>query len=82
MRLREKLKNSQRDFQASDARTRFGSAPMPDQLLRMAIAGLGSQVLGFALSLEWFDHLEEWQSAAAVSREFDLHARRHRGNPR
>ena len=73
VRLREKLKNSQRDFRVSDARTRFGSAPMPDQLMRMAIAGLGSQVLGFALSLEWFDRLEEWRSAAAVSREFDLH---------
>ena len=40
----------------------------------MAMAGLGSQVLGFALALALFDHLEEWQSAAAIARRFDLHA--------
>ncbi len=74
VRLREKLKNSQRDLHPSEANPRLGSAPMPDQLLRMTMAGLGSQVLGFALSLALFDHLEEWQSAATIARRFDLHA--------
>ena len=37
------------------------------------MAGLGSQVLGFALSLALFDQMEEWQSAAAIARRFDLH---------
>jgi uroporphyrin-III C-methyltransferase len=73
VRLREKLKNSQRDLHPWEAGPRFGPAPMPDQLLRMAVAGLGSQVLGFALSLALFDQMEEWQSAAALARRFDLH---------
>ena len=47
---------------------------MPDQLLRMAVAGLGSQVLGFALSLALFDPMEDWQSATAMARHFNLHA--------
>ncbi len=74
VRLREKLKNSQRDLHPSEASPRWGAAPMPDQLLRMAMAALGSQVLGFALSLALFDHLEEWQSAAAIAHRFDLRA--------
>ena len=74
VRLREKLKDSPRDLHRSEAGPRFGPGPMPDQLLRMAMAGLGSQVLGFALSLALFDHLEEYQSAAAIARRFDLHA--------
>jgi len=41
--------------------------------VRMAIAGLGSQVLGFALSLGLFDPMEEWQSVAAIARRYDLH---------
>ncbi len=73
VRLREKLKNSQRDLCPSETGRRFDAAPMPDQLLRMAVAGLGSQVLGFALSLALFDQMEEWQSAAAIGRRFDLH---------
>ncbi|MFZ0962146.1 MAG: uroporphyrinogen-III C-methyltransferase [Terriglobia bacterium] len=73
VRLREKLKNSQRDLHPSEVRPSLGLAPMPDQLLRMAMAGLGSQVLGFALSLGLFDQMEEWQSAFAIARLFDLH---------
>jgi uroporphyrin-III C-methyltransferase len=74
VRLREKLKNSPRDLRPSQAGVRFGSAPMPDQLLRMAVAGLGSQVLGFTLSLGLFDLLEACQTSAAVARRFNLHA--------
>ena len=74
VRLREKLKDSQRDLLPSETGRWFGLAPMPDQLLRMATAGLGSQVLGFALSLSLFDQMEDWQSAAAMAHRFDLHA--------
>src|SRR5208282_4026211 len=73
VRLREKLKNSQRDLRPPETSRWFGLAPMPDQLLRMATAGLGSQVLGFALSLSLFDQMEDWQSAAALAHRFDLH---------
>ena len=74
VRFREKLQNSQRDLHPLLAGPHSGPAPIPDQLLRIAMAGLGSQVLGFVLSLGLFDHLEEWQSSAAVARRFDLHA--------
>ena len=73
VRLREKLKISQRDLLPSEASQPLGLAPMPDQLLRMAMAGLGSQVLGFALSLALFDNMEEWQSAATIAQRFGLH---------
>jgi uroporphyrin-III C-methyltransferase len=74
VRLREKLKDSPRDLRLSQAGAHLGSAPMPDQLLRMAVAGLGSQVLGFALSVGLFDQMEACQTAAAIARQFDLHA--------
>ncbi len=67
VRVREKLKNTQSNLRASETSPRFDPAPMPDQLLRMAAAGLGSQVLGFALSLALFDQMEEWQSARSHS---------------
>ncbi len=73
VRLREKLRNSQRDLLTSHAGLRTGSAPMPDQLLRMATQGLGAQTLGFALSLGLFDYLEQWQPADLIARRFNLH---------
>ena len=73
VRLREKLNNSWRDPRPSESSLQFETTPMPDQLLRMAVAGLGSQVLGFALSLSLFDQMEEWQPAEAIARRFDLH---------
>jgi len=73
VRLREKLKNSQRDLHPLEVGPWLGPTPMPDQLLRMAVAGLGSQVLGFALSLSLFDQMETWQSTAAIAHRFDLH---------
>jgi DNA-binding MarR family transcriptional regulator len=45
---------------------------MPDQVLRLAIAGLGSQVLGFALSMRLFDRTEELQSAASLAQGLGL----------
>ncbi len=72
VRLREKLRVSPCESLTSDTSQGFGPAPMPDQLLRMATAGLGSQVLGFALSLSLFDRIQDWQSAAAIARQFDL----------
>ena len=74
VRLREKLKDSHRDLRCSDVSARFEPDLLPDQLLRLAVAGLGSQVLGFALSLALFDQLEEWQSATAIAQRFGLHA--------
>ena len=72
VRLREKLKSTRNDVFPSGIGRTFASVPMPDQLLRMATAGLGSQVLGFALSLSLFDQMEDWQSAAALAQRYDL----------
>ena len=64
VRLREKLKHSQRDLcRRPDSAADFAPAPVPDQLLRMATAGMGSQVLRFALATSLFDRLEQWQTA-------------------
>jgi uroporphyrin-III C-methyltransferase len=71
--LREKLKSTQHDLFPAEIGLTFAPAPMPDQLLRMAAAGLGSQVLGFALSLSLFDQMEDWQSAAAIAQHYGLH---------
>jgi len=67
VRLREKLRGSPRELDVWPAGRPLGAALRPDQLLRMAMAGLGSQVLGFALSVSLFDTLEEWQSAALLA---------------
>jgi uroporphyrin-III C-methyltransferase len=73
VRLREKLKDAQRDLRRrTDGSSRFEPAPAPDQLLRIATAGLGSQVLGFALELALFDRLEEPRQAADLAGELGL----------
>jgi uroporphyrin-III C-methyltransferase len=60
VRLREKLKDAQRDLRRRpDGSSRFEPAPAPDQLLRLATAGVGTQVLGLALENRLFDRLEE-----------------------
>lgn len=75
VRLREKLKNAQRDLQRrADGSSRFQPAPAPDQLLRLATAGLGSQALGFSLELRLFDRLEAARPAAALAGELGLDA--------
>ncbi|MCL4402264.1 MAG: hypothetical protein M1436_06335 [Acidobacteria bacterium] len=73
MALREKLKHSQRDLRRRpDSSPHFEPAPAPDQLLRIATAGLGSQVLLFALTASLFDHLERWRTARELARELGL----------
>ncbi len=57
VRLREKLKNSQRDLRRSRAHTVLG--PAPDELFHLATAGFGAQVLGWALEVSLFDFLED-----------------------
>jgi len=69
VRLREKLKHSQRDLcRRPDASPWFAPAPAPDQLLRLATAGVGSQVLRFALAASLFDRLEEWRTVPELAR--------------
>lgn len=73
VRLREKLKVSARDLcRRTDGASDFEPAPVPDQLLRMATAGMGSQVLRFALATSLFDRLEQWQTASELARALGL----------
>jgi uroporphyrin-III C-methyltransferase len=73
VRLREKLKHSQRDLcRRPDGSSHFEPAPAPDQLLRMATAGIGTQVLLFALATSLFDKLEQWQTARDLARMLGL----------
>ncbi len=73
VRLREKLKDAQRDLRRRpDKDSRFQPAPAPDQLLRLACAGLGSQVLRFALALGLFDFLEVARSERELARTLGL----------
>jgi len=75
VRLREKLKGAQRDLRRrADGSSRFEPAPAPDQLLRLATAGLGSQVLGFSLERKLFDYLETPKAPTEVCRELQLNA--------
>jgi uroporphyrin-III C-methyltransferase len=57
VRLREKLKNSQRDLSRAHSSTALG--PLPDEVFRLATAGFSAQVLGWALESKVFDFLEE-----------------------
>jgi len=75
VRMREKLARAERDLQRRpDGSSRFQPAPAPDQLLRLATAGLGSQVLGYALDLRLFDRLDEATAADGLARELGLDA--------
>ncbi len=75
VRLREKLAGAQRDLEQSpDRSSRFQPAPAPDELLRLASAGVGSQALRFALALGLFDQLEEITPASDLARRLDLNA--------
>lgn len=68
VRLREKLKHSQRDLRRRpDGAADFEPAPVPDQLLRLATAGMGSQVLRLALATSLFDLLGEWKTASQLA---------------
>jgi uroporphyrin-III C-methyltransferase len=73
VRLREKLKDASRDLRRrANGSSRFEPAPAPDQLLRLSTAGLGSQVLGFALEIGLFDLLENPHSAKEAARALGL----------
>lgn len=71
VRLREKLAGSQRDLcrRSGDA---FPFEPAPDQLLRLATGGIGSQVLLFALTANVFEHLEQWRTAPELAQRLGL----------
>ena len=58
VRLREKLKNSQRDLSRARA-SPSPLGPLPDEVFRLATAGFSAQVLGWALENKVFDFLEE-----------------------
>ncbi|MEW5763508.1 MAG: uroporphyrinogen-III C-methyltransferase [Acidobacteriota bacterium] len=79
VRLREKISHAERDLaRRADGSARFDPSPVPDQLLRLASAGLGSQALGLALEVSLFDRTETpeppeslaaalgWDASAAV----------------
>ncbi len=73
VRLGEKLKDSHRDLRRRpDDNSRFEPGPAPDQLLRLAAAGIGSQLLRLALALGVFDHLDEFRQAAELGGALDL----------
>jgi uroporphyrin-III C-methyltransferase len=73
--LRERIGSSQRELRRrADGSPRFEPAPPPDQLIRMALAGIGSQVLGFALELGLFDRLEEATALDALAAGLGLEA--------
>jgi uroporphyrin-III C-methyltransferase len=73
VRLREKLKHSERDLaRRPDASPRFAPAHSPDQLLRMATAGMGSQVLRFGLAVSIFDQMEQWRTPPELARRLGL----------
>jgi uroporphyrin-III C-methyltransferase len=72
VRLREKLKNSQRDLQRAGRGSGLQPGPAPDELLRLATAGFGAQVLGWALDIGLFDHLEEPQPVCDLAHELAL----------
>jgi uroporphyrin-III C-methyltransferase len=73
VRLREKLKQSQRDLlRRPDDGSRFEPAPAPDQLLRLTSGGLAAQVLRAALEQRWFDGLEHWRTPRELASELHL----------
>jgi len=69
--MRHKLAVAQRDLlRRADGSSRFEPAPAPDQLLRLVTAGLGTQVLGYALQQRLFDRLETAAGVAEVAEHF------------
>lgn len=75
VRLHEKLQQPQRDLRRRpDGSAHFEPAPAPDQVLRLATAGVGSQVLRLALTISLFDLLEEWTPAAPLAARLQLDA--------
>ena len=70
VRLREKLRQSQRDLlRRPDDGPAFEPAPGPEQLLRLATGGLASQILRLALAADLFGRLESWCTSENLARE-------------
>ena len=71
--LREKLKDSHRELRRRPLdSSRFDPAPAPDQLLRLAASGIGSQILRLALTLGVFDELDECRRPGELGGALDL----------
>ncbi len=75
VRLRERLACAQRDLRRRpDGSARFQPAPAPDELLRIASGGIGTQVLGWALETRLFDNLGEPATAFELAHRLALNA--------
>jgi len=73
VRLRERIGGSQRELKRrADGSSRFEPAPPPDQLLRLALAGMGTQALGFALEKGLFDRIEAFSTPADLAAALGL----------
>ena len=67
VRLREKLGDCAQSLPPPNEDHGRPPAPTPDQLFRLAVAGMGSKVLGWALSVRLFDRLEEAEPATSLA---------------
>jgi len=73
VRLRATLAGAQRDLQRrADGSSRFEPSPAPDQLMRLATAGLASRLFGYALDIRLFDQLEECCVPERLAQELGL----------
>jgi uroporphyrin-III C-methyltransferase len=73
VKMRDRLKQAKRELQrhgVSDAR--FSPGPSPQELFRLATAGVGSQLLGWAISAGVFEALERPKTVCDLARQ--LHA--------
>ncbi len=75
VRLRERIGNSQRELRRrADGSSRFEPAPPPDQLIRLALAGIGTQALGLALEAGIFDKIEAYTAPAELAAALGFNA--------
>jgi hypothetical protein len=75
VRLRERIGGSHRELKRrADGSSRFEPAPPPDQLIRIALAGMGTQALGFALEQGIFDRIEAFTVPADLAAALGLDA--------
>ncbi len=73
VKMREKLKQAGRDLQRYGAfDERFRPGPSPHELFRLATAGVGSQVLGWAISAGIFEALEHPKTVCSLATQ--IHA--------
>ena len=73
VRLREKLKKAERELQRrGESDARFAPGPSPQELFRLATAGVGSQLLAWAVSAGVFEALEHPKTVCNLARQ--IHA--------